>query len=87
MQHAFLHPLFVRRIAASLQGRSQSVRLSSNSSNIRSLNGGISQGTKLGPVLFSVMVNDLVSTRPKRAKYVDDLTILEIIPRETLHHI
>ena len=27
------------------------------------------------------MVNDLVSTWPKRAKYVDDLTILEIIPR------
>ena len=32
-------------------------------------------------MLFSVMVNDLVSTWPKRAKYVDDLTILEIIPR------
>ena len=27
------------------------------------------------------MVNDLVSTWPKCAKYVDDLTILEIIPR------
>ena len=27
------------------------------------------------------MVNDLVSTWPKHAKYVDDLTILEIIPR------
>ena len=26
------------------------------------------------------MVNDIVSTWPKRAKYVDDLTILEIIP-------
>ena len=64
-----------------MQGRSQSVRIGSDSSNIRSLNGGIPQGTKLGPVLFSVMVNDLVSTWPKCAKYVDDLTILEIIPR------
>ena len=29
------------------------------------------------------MVNDLVSTWPKRAKYVDELTILEIIPRNS----
>ena len=34
-------------------------------------------------ILFSVMVNDLVSTWPKRAKYVDGLTILEIIPRNS----
>ena len=33
--------------------------------------------------MFSVMVNDLVSTWPKRAKYVDDLTILEITPRNS----
>ena len=57
-----LHPCLVRWIAAFLQGRSQSVRIGSDSSNIRSLNGGIPKGTKLGPVLFSVMVNDLVST-------------------------
>ena len=33
--------------------------------------------------MFSVMVNDLVSTWPKRAKYVDDLTILEITRRNS----
>ena len=79
----YLHPCLVRWIAAFLQGRSQSVRLGSDSSIIRSLNGGIPQGTKLGPVLFSVMVNDLVSTWPKRVKYVDDLTILEITTRNS----
>ena len=68
---------------SSMQGRSQSVRIGSDSSNIRSLNGSIPQGTKLGLILFSVMVNDLVSTWPKRAKYVDDQTILEIIPRNS----
>ena len=78
-----LHSCLVRWIASFLQGRSQSVRISSDSSNIRSLNGGIPQGTKLGPVLFSVMVSDLVSTWPKRANYVDDLTVLEIIPRNS----
>ena len=78
-----LHPCLVRWIAAFLEGRSQSDRIGSDFSNIRSLNGGIPQGTKLGPVLFSVMVNDLVNTWSKRAKYVDDLTILEIIPRNS----
>ena len=34
-------------------------------------------------MLFSVMVNDLVSTWPKRSKYMDGLTILEIIPRNS----
>ena len=37
----------------------------------------------MGPVLFSVMVNDLVNTWSKRAKHVDDLRILEIIPRNS----
>ena len=78
-----LLPCLVRWIDAFLEGHSQSVRIGSDFSNIRSLNGGIPQGTKLGPVLFSVMVNDLVSTRSKCAKYVDDLTILEIIPRNS----
>ena len=79
----YKYPCLVRWIAAFLQGRSQSVCIGSDSSNIRSLYRGIPQGTKLGPVLFSVMVNDLVSAWPKRAKYVDDLTILEIIPRNS----
>ena len=45
------------------------------------LNGGIPQGTKLGPVLFSVRVNDLVQSWNARIKFVDDLTVLEVVPR------
>ena len=47
------------------------------------LNGGIPQGTKLGPVLFAVMVNDLVESWAARIKFVDDLTVLEVVPRNS----
>ena len=47
------------------------------------LNGGIPQGTKLDPVLFAVMVNDLVQIRGARIKFVDDLTALEVVPRNS----
>ena len=39
------------------------------------LNGGIPQGTNLGPVLFAVMVNDLVQSWGTSIKFVDDLTV------------
>ena len=77
------HNCLVRWIAAFLQGRTQFVRLASVCSSSQALNGGIPQGTKLGPILFAVMVNDLISTWRPRAKFVDDLTALEIIPRNS----
>ena len=47
------------------------------------VNGDILQGTKLGPLLFAAMVNELLSTWVPRAKFVDDLTALEIVPRNS----
>ena len=47
------------------------------------LNGGIPQGTKLSPVLFAVMINDLVQSWGARIKFVDDLTVLEVVPRNS----
>ena len=43
--------------------------------------GGSPQGTKLAPLLFAVLVNNLARQWKIRAKYVDDLTGVEIIPR------
>ena len=34
-----------------------------------------------GPRLFAVMVNDVIRRWVPRAKFVDDLTVIEIIPR------
>ena len=42
---------------------------------------GVRQCTKLGPWLFIVMINDLTLTRSDQAKFVDDLTISETIPK------
>ena len=45
------------------------------------LNGGTPQGTKLAPLLFCILVNNLARTCNTRIKYVDDATVAEAIPR------
>ena len=45
------------------------------------MNGGIPQGTKLGPILFAILVNSLVDKWNFRIKYVDDLSVIEVILR------
>ena len=76
-----VHNALLRWVAAFLEGRTQFISLINATSTARVLNGGIPQGTKLGPLLFAIMVNDLVSSWVLRAKYVDILTFLEVVPR------
>ena len=76
-----LHWSLPRWVASFLQGRAQVTRVGASVSAPLYLNGGIPQGTKFGPVLFAVMVNDLVQSWGARIKFVDDLTVLEIAPR------
>ena len=78
-----VHNALLRWVAAFLEGRTQFISLMDATSTARVLNGGIPQGTKLGPLLFAIMVNDLVSSWVPSAKYVDDLTVLEVVPRNS----
>lgn len=76
-----IHPAIVRWIRSFLTKRSQCVRINNTVSDYKVLNGGIPQGTKLGPILFAILVNSLVDDWNFRVKYVDDLSTIEIIPR------
>ena len=44
-------------------------------------NGGIPRGTKLAPLLFAILENNLRSEWRYRIKYADDTSIFESIPR------
>ena len=59
--------------------RRQAVKLDGLLSEWAPAHAGVPQGTKLGPVLFLVMVNDL-ACRSSYWKYFDDITISEVVP-------
>ena len=42
---------------------------------------GLRQVGPLGPLLFAILVNPLLKDWQGRVKFVDDTTVLEIIPR------
>ena len=62
-----------------LTSREQRVRMSSHVSDWQKVNGGIPQGTVLGPLLFLVMVSDLLESWNDRWKYVDDTSASECV--------
>ena len=74
-------PSIVRWIRAFLTRRKQCVRVHGIRFSSKYLNGGITQSTKLGSILFAVLVNRLVRNTNLRVKFDDDLATIEIIPR------
>ena len=55
-----VHPVLVNWITVSLCNRTQAVRTESAISELKTPKGGISQGTKLGVILFTIMTNNLL---------------------------
>jgi len=68
-------------IGAFLTSRPQCVTINGTVSTLVFPQGGIPQGTRLAPLLFSVLVNRVVGDWPYRVKYVDDASVYEVIPR------
>ncbi|CAB3985219.1 Hypothetical predicted protein [Paramuricea clavata] len=74
-------PVLVQWIKSFLTEREQCVRIEKSTSSWRKTNGGLPQGTKLGPLMFAVLVNSLLDNWQERIKFVDDATALEIVTR------
>ena len=73
-----VRPCLVSWIISFLEHRAQCVKYSGSMSNWNTIDAGVPQGTKLGPILFLIMINDACEAAPIRyLKYVDDLTLIE----------
>ena len=76
-----VHPSIVRWIYDFLTDHEQCVKIDNYYSSWKKTNGGLPQGTKLEPLLFAILVNQLLNNWHGRIKFVNDLTAFEIIPR------
>ena len=81
LENLHVNPIIVLWIKSFLTNRKQCVRIGESYSSWKTVNGGLPQGTKLGPILFAVLINPLLKDWSGRIKYVDDTTVMEIIPR------
>ena len=68
------HPAILRWVRDFLTNREQCVQIQSSCSSWKRMNGGLPQGTKLGPLLFAILVNNLLKNWHGRIKFVDYMT-------------
>jgi len=73
-------PIILRWIHSFLMDRQQRVKVGDVFSDWSSPNGGMPQGTYLGPYIFLTMIDDLKSLLQLH-KFVDDCTLSEIIKK------
>ena len=75
-----INPYIVNWIINFLFSRQQRVIANGNMNPFLPINKGVPQGTKQGPIRFSVMLNDIQavdSDRSTLVKFADDLTLLK----------
>lgn len=83
LRNLFNIPQFIINWMTSfLTGRRQRVKLGDIVSEWLNLNGGLPQGSFLAPLVFIMFINDLHTIYPAH-KYIDDVTVSEIIDRSS----
>ena len=73
-----INPYVINWILDFLSQRKQRVVVDGITTEFIHINRGVPQGTVLGPILFSLMVNDIQLADPRRnllVKFADDITI------------
>ena len=73
-----INPYVINWIVSFLSSRKQRVVVDGFVTEFASINRGVPQGTVLGPILFSIMVNDIRPVYPESnllLKYTDELTL------------
>jgi len=73
----------VKWIYSFLHQRDQRTKLNECFSDWITLNGGMPQGTWLGPLSFIAFINDLLPNCSSHHKFVDDVTLTEILGKNT----